>query len=62
MLRPVDFPELGLQISGETVESQEAPIAAAREAFEETGLTALGLPEFLGVKVLESERDDDGLL
>lgn len=60
VLRHVDFPVLGLQIPGGTVELNEAPIdAAAREAYEETGLTKLGSPKFLGVTVVNSEREDE---
>ena len=63
VLRHIDFPNLGLQIPGGTVEKDETPIdAAAREAFEETGLERLGAPEFLGVTVVESQRNDENLL
>ena len=63
VLRHVDFPNLGLQIPGGTVEKNETPAdAAAREALEETGLEQLGTPEFLGVTVLESQRSDENLL
>ena len=63
VLRHIDFPQLGLQIPGGTVESNEAPVdAAMREAIEETGLEELGTPEFLGVTVVQSLRRDEDLL
>lgn len=63
VLRHVDFPHLGLQIPGGTIELNEAPInAAAREALEETGLTALDSPRYLGVSVVQSERAEENLL
>ena len=60
VLRHVDFPDLGLQIPGGTIEADEAPVDAAfREAFEETGLNELGTPKMLGVTVVSSQRPDE---
>lgn len=63
VLKHTDFPELGLQIPGGTVEFYECPLqAATREATEETGLIDLGAPKFLGSSVVQSQRADEDLL
>ena len=54
LFRHLDFPEAGLQVPAGTVEEGETPpIAALREAAEETGLDELTLIEYLGYQ----ERD-----
>lgn len=46
----VDFPEAGVQVPAGSIEPGETPSEGAlREAFEETGLTGLSSPTFLGV-------------
>jgi 8-oxo-dGTP pyrophosphatase MutT (NUDIX family) len=54
VLRHVDDPEAGVQVPGGSVEPGETPpVAALREAEEETGLRGLALINLLG----ERERD-----
>lgn len=53
----VDFPQAGVQIPAGTVEPGELPMAAAiREAREETGMTELSSPEFLGTRDFDARR------
>lgn len=49
VFRQPDFPEAGVQVPAGTIAKDEAPVAAVlREAQEETGLTELSAPRFLG--------------
>jgi 8-oxo-dGTP pyrophosphatase MutT (NUDIX family) len=62
VFRHPDFPEAGIQVPAGTIEPGEQPEAAVmREAFEETGLTALTLVSFLGEQMYamtDFERDE----
>ena len=63
VLRHVDFPDIGLQIPGGTVEPNETCAnAASREAEEETGLTELSVPKYLDTVVFPSLRSNEKLL
>ncbi len=49
VFRHVDFPEVGIQVPGGTVEVGEAlQVAIMREAYEKTGLESLHLVSYLG--------------
>ncbi|HEX6591433.1 MAG TPA: NUDIX domain-containing protein [Moraxellaceae bacterium] len=49
VFRQPDFPEAGVQVPAGTIDKDETPDAAVlREAQEETGLTRLTAPHFLG--------------
>lgn len=55
VFRHADFPEAGVQVPAGTIAAGEtAAIAALREAREETGLTNLGAPRFLGMQVFDA--------
>jgi 8-oxo-dGTP pyrophosphatase MutT (NUDIX family) len=49
VLSHVDYPEIGAQIPGGTIEEKESPEEAAlREGFEETGIKGLRIASLLG--------------
>src|SRR5262245_9995661 len=62
VFRHPDFPEAGIQVPAGTIEKDERPESAVlREAWEETGLTALQLVRCLGTDerdMADFERDE----
>ena len=57
VLSHVDYPEIGAQIPGGTIEENETPEEAAlREGFEETGITRLRIASLLGTHTQDMTR------